>query len=115
MSKEYRQNINCLATSIMLDSLVRQNSIWIGSLSVVLLILVSASSISFNSFAYSYNLFTINSANQLQDINSLYDPDPKIKLVDDDNNTFSDLSRNLTASDNNNNNNNNPSNETNSP
>jgi hypothetical protein len=113
MSKEYRQNINCLATSILLDSLVRQNSIWIGSLSVVLLILVSASSISLNSFAYSHNLYTINSASQLQDINSLYDP--KIKLVDDDNNTFSDLSRNLTASDNNNNDNNNPSNETNSP
>ena len=113
MSNEYRQNINCLATSIMLDSLVRQNSIWIGSLSVVLLILVSASSISLNSFAYSYNLYTTNSANQIQDINSLYDP--KIQLVDDDNNTFSDLSRNLTASDNNNNDNNNPSNETNSP
>jgi hypothetical protein len=110
MSKEHRQNINCLATSIILDSLERRNSIGIGSLSVVLLILVSASSVSFNSFAYSYNLYTTNSANQLQDINSLYDP--KIKLVDDDNNTFSDLSRNLTASDNNNNN---PSNETNSP
>ena len=110
MSKEHRQNINCLATSIILDSLERRNSIGIGSLSVVLLILVSASSVSFDSFAYSYNLYTTNSANQLQDINSLYDP--KIKLVDDDNNTFSDLSRNLTASDNNNNN---PSNETNSP
>jgi hypothetical protein len=39
--------------------------------------------------------------------------DDKIKLVDDDNNTFSDLSRNLTASDGNNNNN--PSNDTNIP
>jgi hypothetical protein len=114
MSKEYRQNINCLETSILLYSLARQNSIWIGSLSVVSLILVSASSISLNSFAYSYNLYNINSASQLQDINTLYDP--KIKLVDDDNNTFSDLSRNLTATDNNNNNdNNNPPNETNSP
>jgi hypothetical protein len=106
MSKEYRQNINCLLTSILVGNLAVLNSIWIGSLSVVLLILVSASSTSFNSFAHSYNLYTTNYANQLQDLNSLYDS--KIKLVADDNNTFSDLSRNLTTSNNNNNNNNNP-------
>ena len=91
--------------------MVSQNSIWTGSLSEILIILVSASPISFNSFAYSYSLHTTNYANQLQDLISL--DDPKIKLVDDDNNTFSDLSRNLTASDGNNNNN--PSNDTNIP
>jgi hypothetical protein len=73
--------------------------------------LFAGSLIGFNSLAFSFNLHTTDYANQLQHRISL--DDAKIELVDDGNNTFSDLSRNLTASDGNNNNN--PSNDTNIP
>jgi len=75
------------------------------------MILFAGSLVGFNSFAFSFNSHPTDYANHLQHIISL--DDAKIKLVDDGNNTFSDLSRNLTASDGNNNNN--PSNDTNIP